>query len=537
MIIASLVRRARRRLLFNEALSEAAFALTTALALVVVLLVLGTQILAWQWLVALPVLAAGVGVYRLVRRAPGEYAVAQRIDRNLKLADTLSTAFFYLHPNRLSAGSEAMQESQRRVAEEMARTVSLEGAVPFQMPRTMYSVALLGVVASGLFGLRYGVTGSLDLRPPLAQVIQEKMGWTSPVARASVPKAGQKRGAPESQEVFGMDLPDIEKNPGELDPAGDEALNTVGVPETDAEKYGGEQTKGGKNGQAKGEENQENDGAENAQASSGAEGSSEDGQSDAQGQDAKNGKQSPTNRDSENSSLMAKLKEAMQNLLSRMKQQNQSGSQQASSSPNGQQQAKQQQGKGGQKGGSQGMQQKSQGQEADGSEDGEAGDDAQMAQNPQGKGSGQSPDNANSKQPGSGIGKQDGNKDAKLAEQLAAMGKISEIIGKRSANVSGEITVEVQSSNQQLRTPYAASAARHGEAAGEVARDEVPVMYQSFVQQYFEHVRKQETASLRPATDPGKPGPRTSVDPAASGEPAPAEAARRPAPAIRSSGR
>ena len=37
------------------------------------------------------------------------------------------------------------------------------------------------------------------------------------------------------------------------------------------------------------------------------------------------------------------------------------------------------------------------------------------------------------------------------------MGKISEIIGKRSANVSGEVTVEVNSSKQQIRTPYSES--------------------------------------------------------------------------------
>jgi hypothetical protein len=79
----------------------------------------------------------------------------------------------------------------------------------------------------------------------------------------------------------------------------------------------------------------------------------------------------------------------------------------------------------------------------------------------------------------------------KLAEQLAAMGKISEIIGKRAANVSGELTVEVENSNQQLRTPYAQRDAQHIQAGGEINRDEVPVALQAYVQQYFEQVRKQ----------------------------------------------
>ena len=85
-------------------------------------------------------------------------------------------------------------------------------------------------------------------------------------------------------------------------------------------------------------------------------------------------------------------------------------------------------------------------------------------------------------------------KTMKLAEQLAAMGKISEIIGKRAANVTGEVTVEVQTSTQQLRTPYAQSDAQHQERA-EISRDEVPVALQAYVQQYFEQLRKQVLAA------------------------------------------
>jgi hypothetical protein len=510
-----LVRRARRRFLLNEALTQGAYALSVMLALVALLLILGTQILAWQWLAAIPALTFGAGLFRLIHRMPGEYAIAQRIDRNLKLSDTLSTAFYYINPSRPPAGSDSMRASQQAIAADTAERVTLEQALPFRMPRAMYSVAFFGVLASGLFGIRYGFTHSLDLHPPLASVIQEAMGWDWTVQSASVKKPRPKAQPPEPEEVFGMNLPDTDRNPGELDPAGDEALDTVSVPETDPEKWGGEQTKGPRNSQAEGEDGEQMEGAEETQASAGSEGAGDGDQSDAQGKQPKEGRQSPGNRGGENSSLMAKLKEAMQNLLSRMKQENQSGSQQASSQDGKQQSAQQR--KSGQKGGNQGSQQKGQGQESEGSEEGQAGDEAQMAQNPQGKGSGQSADESDSKQPGSGIGKQDGDKDAKLAQQLEAMGKISEIIGKRSANVSGEITIEVQNTNQQLKTPYSASGAQHREAAGEIARDEVPVIYQSFVQQYFEQVRKQQAAS---GTEPA---------------PAPMDA-RRPVPASRSAG-
>jgi len=43
---------------------------------------------------------------------------------------------------------------------------------------------------------------------------------------------------------------------------------------------------------------------------------------------------------------------------------------------------------------------------------------------------------------------------------------------------------------QVLNTPYAETAATHAEGGGEINRDEVPLMYQRYVQQYFEQVHK-----------------------------------------------
>jgi hypothetical protein len=77
------------------------------------------------------------------------------------------------------------------------------------------------------------------------------------------------------------------------------------------------------------------------------------------------------------------------------------------------------------------------------------------------------------------------------AEQLAAMGKISEIIGKRAANVTGEATVDVQNTSQQLRTSYQERRAEHTQTGAEINRDEIPVALESYVQQYFEQLRKQ----------------------------------------------
>jgi hypothetical protein len=131
--------------------------------------------------------------------------------------------------------------------------------------------------------------------------------------------------------------------------------------------------------------------------------------------------------------------------------------------------------------------------DAQGDQEGQSSDKAQSAQNKSAKGS----DKPQSQDGKSGIGKQDGDKSAREAEQLAAMGKISEIIGKRSANMTGEVMVEVASGKQQLKTQYSQRNAAHAEAGGEINRDEVPLAYQQYVQQYFEEIRKTPAAPAK----------------------------------------
>ncbi len=137
----------------------------------------------------------------------------------------------------------------------------------------------------------------------------------------------------------------------------------------------------------------------------------------------------------------------------------------------------------------------SQAEAQDGEPSGDAQQDGQQAQGKAGSKSAQQ-----SAQAGSGVGSQDGAKDLKAAEQLKAMGKLSEIIGKRSATVTGETTIEVQSGNQSLRTAYSTKTATHGEADSDVNRDEIPVALQPYVQQYFEQVRKSGQAAAKPKT-------------------------------------
>ena len=92
--------------------------------------------------------------------------------------------------------------------------------------------------------------------------------------------------------------------------------------------------------------------------------------------------------------------------------------------------------------------------------------------------------------PGSGAGRDDGNKEIKAAEQLEAMGKISVILGKRSKDLTGTAYAEVTSGPQQLKTGYEARRVEHADVRAKADRDEIPLEFQGYVEQYFREMRK-----------------------------------------------
>jgi hypothetical protein len=505
------VRRARHRILANEAMRHAAYSISAALASLILLLLLGTQILGWAWLLLLPAITLAAGTYATWRNAPSAYRVAQQVDYNLKLADTLSTALFFAgHGGGGKAADDQrgdMRRAQWTQAERMAASVDPRRAIPIRMPRALYGTALLALAAGSLFALRYGLDRRLDLRAPLARIVQDKLGYTEARQAARENPAAHD---PKRPEETGFSLDDSQqKSPGELDAAPDSALDTVGVPDVD-NKTGSSRPQDSKLAQStqlEGEQNQSEE-PEGVSANPGNQQSADARKGPSAGKQGQGDDKQTSGNSSENSSLLGKFRDAMSSLMNRMRQPSGAkGAQQQAGAQNGGQQ-KSQSGNAGQNG-KQG-QQPGDGQQAD-AKDAQPGDDSETAQSAQSGSPGQSGQQPATKQPGSGIGRQDGSKDVKLAEQLAAMGKISEIIGKRAANVSGELTVEVENSNQQLRTPYAQRDAHHAQAGGEINRDEVPVALQAYVQQYFEQVRKQAAATegaqrAKKRPEPPKPG-------------------------------
>lgn len=495
-MVLELVRAARRRFLRTELVVWSTHAVTAVLAGLVLLLLLGTQVLTWHWLLILPAITLAGGVCLAVRRLPPLYRVAQVLDQRLSLADCISTALFFATTPAAKC-DESMRRAQLAHAERVARGADLSLALPFRGPRGLYAAIGLAMLACSLFALRYGLSRRLDLRPPLARILHQAFGADEQQAALEEKKKKESVARrPDLQDALGFSVPDSDgKLPGELDAAPDSALDTVGVPETD--NKGGATSADTAKGKTPGAEpiqgeQGEGEAVEGAEASAAGQ-NAEGQQGQGKQQNPQSGGKQASGASGDKSSLMSKLRDAMQNLLSRMRQQPSGGTQQSAMSQDGRQ--GEQQGSGQNARAGRGQRQSS-GQEAD-SQEGQPGEDAQNAQGAQSRGAGQSADQQASKQPGSGIGRQDGSKDVKLAEQLAAMGKISEIIGKRAANVSGEITVEVPSGNQQLRTAYTQRNAVHADAGGEISRDEVPVVFQAYVQQYFEQIRKQEPVKRR----------------------------------------
>ncbi|HTT63846.1 MAG TPA: hypothetical protein VMG35_18465 [Bryobacteraceae bacterium] len=498
------VRRARHRILTNEALRHAAYSASAALASLILLLLLGTQILAWPWLLLLPAITLGAGAYATWRRVPSAYQVAQRVDSHLKLADTLSTALYF---SASSPGGD-MQRAQWTQAERIAAGVDPRRAIPLRMPRALYGTAALALVAGSLFALRYGLDRRLDLRPPLARVVQDRLGYGESRQMARNRQNPPVR-EPKRPQDPGFSLDDSRpKSPGELDAAADSALDTVDEPNVDnqAAAKRPEESKSAQSSPATGDQS-ESERPEGISAKPGDQQSADSRQGQRAGKQGQGENQQASGNPGESSSLLSKFRDAMSSLMNRMRQPSGAqGTQQRAGAQSGQQ--KGQSGNQGQNG--EAGQQRGEGQRAD-AQDAQPGDESQNAQSTQAGSPGESGQQPATKQPGSGIGRQDGSKDVKLAEQLAAMGKISEIIGKRAANVTGELTVEVENSNHQLRTPYAPREVHHSQAAGEINRDEIPTALQAYVQQYFEQVRK-PAAAAGPAShskrraEPPKPG-------------------------------
>jgi len=474
-------------------LEQTSVGASAALVGVILLLLLGTQLLEWYWLVVLFVAGAGISAWRTLHQLPTPYRVAQLIDRRLDLHDALSTAWHFSHAEAPPHAAGDILQAQRQHAELLAASALPSHAVPLRLPRQVYALCAIAAVAGALFILRYGIRGSLDLSQPLVEAVADFFRpGKEVIARTKKPPKLP------GEDPLGIALDSAERKQEELDAAPDSALQETLTPDVNQadprahERSQKSQVKAQSEdgdewmeGEDEGERSKGDSGREGEGQAAGKQPGAEPSQKNAQQQGSNPGD------NQENSSLLDKMRDAMANLMSKLKIPPQAGPQSTQASKDGQSSGKREQasqkGKPGE-GKPQGKGTPSEDQESDMNAQGE-----QQAQAGQGKSADKNAGENGSNESKSGMGKQDGEKAIKDAEQLAAMGKLSEIFGKRASTVTGEIMVEVSSGKQQqLRTAYSKSGAAHKESGGEIRRDEIPLELQHYVQQYFEQLRKSE---------------------------------------------
>ena len=157
--VEAVVQSAWQRRLLVVAFEQLAIAVAIVLGGGILLLLLGTQILAWYWLFLLGLIGTGVAVYRTRARLVGRYRIAQLLDYRLKLTDSLSTAWHLLSQKDQTPAAQY----QVAYAEKAAEQVTVNRAFPLTGQRVWAITGGLAAVMFGLFAVRYMVTSSLSL--------------------------------------------------------------------------------------------------------------------------------------------------------------------------------------------------------------------------------------------------------------------------------------------------------------------------------------------------------------------------------------
>ena len=481
------VRRGWRRRLLVLAVDQSAIALALVFAGLALLIVLGTQILAWPWLLAIAIVGIGFSAWGVRRRLADAYSVAQMMDQHLSLNDSLSTAWF-LQTHR-SVQPESAAAFQLNHAEQLAHTADLSLAFPFQRRSSWIVTTALCLLALGLFSARYLVTHDLNLQHTFLPLAVTQVFET---VRESLANIGHNEQATESGKAKGLPPAALGK---------DAERQPTAQKQEQGQSPNQQQAKGG----SASSKNDDSPQQQNSEQSKNAEGQGGDSKRNPDGQGSKSSanneaaKQSPeANQQSDSKqqeaggqqhseSLVDRMRDALSSVMSKIKpsskpQESQSGAQKSADGKKGNdQEGSQDQNSDGQK--DAGKEKSAQEQSA-GQQQGQGAAKAQAA----GKDSAQASDKKGSDAQ-SGVGHSDGDKDVKAAEQAKAMGKLAEIIGKRSASLTGDMQVE-PSGKQRLQTGYTHEQGQHADLGGEINRDEVPVEDQEYVREYMELVRK-----------------------------------------------
>jgi hypothetical protein len=380
--------------------------------------------------------------------------------------------------------SSEFTEYQLKGAEVAAQSVDVAAAFPFTGGRLWAISGGLAVLAMSLFSVRYLLTESMSLRQSIVPLRLSEV-----LERTDKDSEETKR---QREQALGSDKQGQKTSPkADGDKDAKSAPRDEPPPLAKADSAGAGQNP---NQPSEASESKEAKDSQNKESKDGAGGNQQksDGkQGDESGKTASSEK--PSSDDKANSpkssnGLIDRMKDALASLAAKMRTNEQS-----------KQEQNQKQGED-KKGDSQSAskEQKSasrqdpnrdsseQQQSSDGQTQGQT---QEKTKSGQGKSADQSAEKSNS-DAHSGIGSQDGDKSTKDAEQLKAMGKLAEIIGKRSASATGDVMVENPAGKQQLQTNYSQHLGQHADLGGEINRDEIPLMYQQYIREYMTQVRR-----------------------------------------------
>ena len=90
----------------------------------------------------------------------------------------------------------------------------------------------------------------------------------------------------------------------------------------------------------------------------------------------------------------------------------------------------------------------------------------------------------------SAAGSRDGSKEFLEAEQLEVFGALEELYMERSENMRGDVMIETRLAESTASVPYNQRSSTHSDRGGAVSRDEIPAVYRTYIQNYFENLRK-----------------------------------------------
>ncbi len=467
--VKSAVQSAWRRRLMVLSVEELGLTLSVVFAGAILMLLVGTQILEWYWLLLLAAAGLTVGAVRVRGRVVDRYKVAQLLDESLASDDSLSTAWFLLTSE--TKFNPGVAGHQVRSAEELARSVLAARAFPFVRRRSWTVAGAMACAVLGLFAIRYLVTQSLSLKSPFVSMRLS-------VANDRVAQELVKKSAARSA------LRDEESLPPEF-------RNSEAEPRNENSKRESKPGQG-LNGQS-GEQNA----GSNEQSASDSPSASERANADehqstaadSSRQDQQAGQQTGRHgSDQQSPGLLDKMKDALAGAVAKMRQSSPSQNQSHEGRNSSSQEKRKQPGTDSKD--QTGQSPDAQQQKMDPTSEGQAQSQTAEKTSRVGADSDQGPQGKSSDSQ-SGAGRQDGQKRLSEAEQLKAMGRLAEIIGKRSASVTGEMTVEKSSKQQQLQTQYSQKMGHHADRGGEINRDEIPFEYRNYIREYMTQIHKQ----------------------------------------------